>query len=205
MKTMHRARRSVVALAAGLVVVVLSVLTGCGGGDKNEAKPKAVAVNSAGRVGGTNAYIAIVSDGKIAAAEICDGKNIGAAFNGPQTGNVLDIRSARGARLHADLARGGATGTVTLASGRRLAFTTRPVHGNGGLYRARKQLNGMSVTAGWVVLSDGEQRGWLLRGNTQSSVAHLDPTKGIVGDARVGTLEVQLISPKTAANFNAGS
>lgn len=51
------------------------------------------------------------------------------------------------------------TGTVALSGDEALPFTAEPAVGNAGVYTARHDLEGVDMTARWIVLPDGQQRG----------------------------------------------
>ncbi len=151
----------------GMLFLVLA-LAACGGSSPTAtpvAPTKAPAAAGAGipnsfsgAVPGTDAFIALTTNGATSLSYICDSKQVSTWFNGPVTGNAIDITAANGNHLKATLAATGATGTVTMG-GKDFPFTAPSSGGNGGLFRAEQSVNGGNVVGGWIVSADGQQRG----------------------------------------------
>jgi hypothetical protein len=162
-------------LAALLALLTLAVGCGAGAasapeGDRAEAgtaEPDgaSLAGNFAGKVEGTNAFIAVVVDRENhALAYVCDGKGEESAevaewFEGAVAdGGSLDLRSEGGAHLVAEVTESGTKGTVTF-SGQEHSFSASPAEEPAGLYRAEETVDGTEYVGGWILLESGEQRG----------------------------------------------
>lgn len=158
-------RPSLVAL--GLFSLVLA-LVACGGSSPTATSAPAATTASAagagipnsfaGAIPGTDAFIALTTNGGTSLSYVCDSKQIATWFSGPVSGNAIDLTAANGDHLKATLAATGATGTVTLG-GKDLPFTAPSSGANGGLFRAEQSANGTNVIGGWIVAADGQQRG----------------------------------------------
>lgn len=157
------------AAAAGML---LAACGGDDGGDKETsggavATPGGIVGNFVGRTGTADAFVALsladvparANAGREAMAYVCNGKEIGQWFRGNADKDTVALTAPNGARLDAKLSSHKATGTVTLAEGRKLTFDAAPATGDAGLYRAKGQVGGTELLAGWVVLPNGEQRG----------------------------------------------
>lgn len=147
--------------ALGIFCLAL-VLVACGGSTKptNTAAPASTTVPNSfvGTVPGTDAFIALTTTNGSSLSYVCDSKQTATWFNGPVTNNAIDITAPNGDKLKATLATSGATGTLTL-SGKDFPFTAAPAKGDAGLYRADQDMNGGKVVGGWILNSEGQQRG----------------------------------------------
>jgi hypothetical protein len=140
-----------------LVLIVLSLTLGACGG----AQPTPETMLSGawvGKVDGTDAYIAIASNGEEVMAYICDGKTITQWYRGQATTGGLDL-AAGSAKLQAQLTVDAANGSITLADGESFNFQATRAAGDAGLYRLEETVDDETWTAGWVVLNDGQLRG----------------------------------------------
>jgi hypothetical protein len=141
-------------LVAGVTLAAALALPACGGGGSNKTL--------VGKVEGTDAFIALVSNGKRVDGYLCDGNQVSTWFGLTDvSGGKAALSSRAGARLgEATLSGDRASGTVTIA-GADHAFTADLAAGDAGLYRAAKGKLGQagSVEVGWIVLSDDSQRG----------------------------------------------
>jgi hypothetical protein len=149
--------------ALGLFCLALSLaLVACGGSaaPTNTAAPAANAIPNAfvGTIPGTDAMIALTTTNGTSLSYVCDSKQVSTWFSGPVSANALDITAANGNHLKATLAASGATGTVTLG-GKDFPFTAAPAKGDAGLFRAEQEINGGKLVGGWIVNTDGQQRG----------------------------------------------
>lgn len=189
-----------VSLLAGLLLV----LAGCGAGEGTSAQPGESAGEASlaqgsfvGRVAGSDALLALLSNGEQVAGYLCDGEQVSVWLQAREV-------TAGGARL---VGRDGtdygtvtvtdtsATGTVIL-DGVEHSFTLEPATGEAGLYRGFADLGeGESVEVGWIVLNDGAQTGAVATrtpsGVTLAAAPSLDPGAGTATLDRVGALAVQ--------------
>ena len=178
-----RRRRSwAVALAAAVV------LAGCGDDADNasqpaQAKPMAELKGAfVGKVDGTEAYVALVTDGNRVLGYVCDSKKLsrwiavatirdGTAVLNSRTGDELG---------EAMISAGRVSGTVTI-DGEPHAFRAQQAAGEAGLYRAARvdredgKLREGEIEAGWIVLPDGTQRGATNVGTTSTVLVKSAP------------------------------
>jgi hypothetical protein len=154
------------AVIATLCVAALGVGVGCGGDDEEETAGAARKATYVGTVKGTNAYIALVSDGKQVSGYVCDGtpKAIDVYF-WLDTVDITDgeakLESRRGDPLgEATFEDGKVTGDVEV-NDEPHSFTADTARSGAGLYRGILGKVGQSGTleAGWIVLNNGTQRG----------------------------------------------
>jgi hypothetical protein len=116
------------------------------------------------RVDGGGAAVAVSVHGDKAVAYICNGHAAAAWLKGSAAGGKLDLTGKNGARLRVDYRKAKAAGSI-MADGVRYTFSAPLVHRVSsvrrppGLYRATAVVHGVSIKAGWVVLSDGSQVG----------------------------------------------
>jgi hypothetical protein len=143
-----------------VLLCVALLVPGCAGGDDGGGVPEGAAVGSfVGLLEGTDAYIAIVSDGEQLAGYVCDGKAISTWFKGEVGGTSADLK----ARTEQDLGEVAflgdtADGEIEI-DGERRSFSAEIAVGDAGLYGAFKEGDEGTVEVGWVLLNDGSQRG----------------------------------------------
>lgn len=182
-----RARRHRVLL--GLVALSF-LLAACNGDPGSNRVPSGTYV---GRVNGTEALIAVVSDGRRIGGYICDGRStsvwlqaVGATGGGAnlvsRTGRTVGKVRFQGRR---------ATGEVDIA-GRRSVFDLVTAEGVAGLYLEGTGTPGAggSTETGWVVLPDGTEVG--------IKTQWIDPdTDPITKPAAKRATQTQWINPDT--------
>jgi len=167
------------------LLALFLLLPGCGDDDEDEGAQETTTTERAaaegvfvGEVEGTDAYVALISDGtELRGGYVCDGKRTSvwlkpAALSDGQVSLTSRAGEALGT---AELSDDGAGGELKLA-GEAHAFSAAPASGKAGLYReAKGELGkpGYSET-GWIVLADGSVRG-------RTNFAATDP------DAKTGT------------------
>lgn len=117
--------------------------------------------NFVGRVAGTDAFVAVVTDGETAIGYVCDGQGISEWFEGTVTGDALNLTSPGGAELTATLAHTGVKGSFTAAAGETFNFTADAAAAPAGLFRLDDTIAGEPYKGGWIILPNGEQRGTL--------------------------------------------
>ena len=116
-----------------------------------------------GQIPTEKAWVGLSTTGKRVVAFVTDGAKdhqptFAQWFRGPVTNGVVDATAPAksGAdRLQATLTKDTATGTVTFADGKSLAFTANMVPTSdpaAGLYRSEHEVNNQRYVAGWVVL-----------------------------------------------------
>jgi len=188
-------------IRAGLAVVAVLAavaLQACGGGG-NATK----AGSFVGRVEGTDAFIALVSDGTKVGGYVCDGNRVSTWFEVADiSGGKASLATRDGQALgEATLSGDTATGTVSI-SGADHAFAAQLATGDAGLYRAVKGKAGQpgSVEVGWIVLGDGSQRGGtnFIDPNSQPAVPKpaptLDTSATTVNVAGAGALSIAQVT-----------
>ena len=163
-------------VATATLLASVFALGACGGGGSSVPQD----LRAVGRVSGSDAFVAVAKYGRTIDAYVCDGKTVGETFKGRASGGRLDLRSDDGARLQATVAGDEVRGRFTPARATPLAFTARAAAKPAGLYRAQVVANGQTITAGWVVLPDGEQRGTQRKGLVVTAAPMLNGTSNVV-------------------------
>lgn len=119
-------------------------------------------VQYTGAVEGTDAFVGIVKRGDRFRAYVSDATprhaTLSVWFRGALGPDDHVSASAHGVGLEADLARGSATGTMTLPDGRAFEFLADSGFG-GGLIERSYRHEGRRYLSGWVVLRDRRVRG----------------------------------------------
>jgi serine/threonine protein kinase, bacterial len=198
------------ALAAALSAAALAA--GCGSSDDNKsssgsstsdttattqnASSKRIATNFVGKVEGTDALIAIVVGSKTAVAYVCDSKGIGVRFDGKAGSDHLDLTSKQGDKATVDVNGDDASGTVTL-DGKEHKFNANSAPKDAGYYRAQGEVNGQSVTVGWVRAPGGDVKGLV---HTEGGLASAAPQLRI--DQRTVNVQGQTLQIDHAVNVN---
>ena len=162
--------------ATAALLITVAALGACGGGGTSVPKN----IRAVGRVSGSDAFVAVAKYGDGVDAYVCDGKAVAETFAGNARGGRIDLRSDDGGRLLATVAKGRVTGSFTAARAAPLAFTAEAAKRPAGLYRAQVQAGGRTLTAGWVLLPGGEQRGVVRSGTTLMPAPNLDGTSNVV-------------------------
>jgi hypothetical protein len=115
-----------------------------------------------GTVEGTDAYIALVSEGNVTTGYVCDGtpKAVKVYFwldNAEITDGSAELASRQGDPLgEPSFADDQASGEVEI-DGQPHSFTAEAATGDAGLYRPIKGETGQkgTVESGWIILNDG--------------------------------------------------
>lgn len=154
--------------------------------------------NFVGHLEGTDAFVAIVSNGDEAVAFVCDGAEIVAWLRGAvEDGSLaLESSSSTGQNTYLLEAQLGASaeGSLTL-NGQPLSFTAEPAEDEAGLYRAGETLDGVTLIGGWIVNNSGEQRGAVIGGvSSRSASLDLKTLKSKLEDE--DTLTAQRVTPE---------
>jgi hypothetical protein len=185
-----------------LLVVLAVALIGAGCGDGDDSDPSAddaaaaetteagptLADQWAGTVEGTDSYISVftLSDGQTG-AYVADGDQIAVLALGTLTDGELALSSEDGAEVTGTAAGDSAEGTVTL-EGEDYAFSAEAATGDAGWYRARTEVDGQPVAAGYIVLADGSQRGAVRLGDEVIGAPELDTSDPTIEVDEVGEL-----------------
>lgn len=202
------ARRRV-AWAVALTAAV--VLAGCGddagSGDSPTQANQATALKGTfvGEVDGTDAYVALISDGTRVLGYLCDSKKLSRWIDvAPIRDGAASLSSRAGDDLgEAMISDGRVSGTVTI-DGEQHAFRAERASGEAGLYRAARidqedgKLSEGEVEAGWIVLADGTQRGATNVGTTSTVLVKSAPTLTL--SSTTVNLNISGTSLKTAYN-----
>jgi hypothetical protein len=112
-----------------------------------------------------NSWIGLSSNGKHVVAFVTDGSKdhpvtFAQWFRGDLANNVVDVTAPDkngNDHLQAMLTKTNASGTITFANGKSLAFTANALQdtsGDAGLYRSERVVNGDHFIAGWVLLPE---------------------------------------------------
>ncbi len=154
-----------------VLVAASAALVACGdddedGGQARENRPAVSKGTFVGKVGGTDAYVALVSDGKRVIGYVCDSKRVSSWIDVStvRDGKAMLISRAGDPLGEATVSADGVSGEVTVG-GERRSFSAARASGEAGLYRAARavrkdgELRAGEVEVGWVVLADGSQRG----------------------------------------------
>jgi hypothetical protein len=143
-----------------VLLCVALLVAGCGGDDDGGGAPEGAAVGSfVGLLEGTDAYIAIVSDGEQLAGYVCDSKNISIWFKGGVGGTSAELKARTEQDLgEVDFFGDTADGELEI-DGERHSFSAEIAVGEAGLYTAYRKDDEGTVEVGWVLLNDGTQRG----------------------------------------------
>lgn len=123
-----------------------------------------------GQIQAENAWIGLSSSGKDIVAFVTDGSQshkptFAQWFKGPVANGVVDATAPAKTgsdRLQATLGKDTATGTVTLADGKSIAFTANPVPDSdktAGFYRSEREVNKQRYVGGWIILPAAGSQG----------------------------------------------
>ena len=175
-----------------LLILLTLLLTACGGGAQS------ITGNYAGQVGGSNAFIGLVTNGESIMAFFCDGTTEAAPvlwgwFTGELNGNAFDLTSEAGDRLTGESNADGASGTITLTDGTALTFQAERVDQPAGLYRNVETIDGAETISGWIVLANGE-----LRGGRRSGTQFTSATNQPLGWTDPDTSPIKWTNPDTS-------
>jgi hypothetical protein len=192
---------------ATMSIAALLLFGGCGGGDDGGGTTEGAAVGSfVGLLEGTDAYIAVVSDGKQLAGYVCDSKTISIWFKGDVGGTSADLKARTEQDLgEVDFLGDTADGEIEI-DGERHSFSAELAVGDAGLYTAYKKDDEGTVEVGWVLLNDGSQRGGT---NFIDPVAHdrtvkpapfVNPTVDVVS-VNIGGNAIQLAVEQVGPMF----
>ena len=137
-----------------------------------------------GEIPGSSAFMGLVKDGENVLAYVCDSDSISRWFRGKvDTAGVFNLVHPSGDTLSGTLIGDKVKAAVAIA-GKTLPVDAFVSQGKAGLYRAQQKLDGVERVAGWIVLSDGRQRGAVQQTGVVPAVTAapvLDPAAGTAG------------------------
>jgi hypothetical protein len=198
-------------LKARSVLAVLTALTAllvaCGDDESDAASS---AQRFAGRVQGTDALIALVYEGANVNGYLCDGNEgkgeLSEWFVASGSGDPIAFvaTSRNGIKISGTTKPGGIEGTVTFVDGSEKSFSASPATDDAGLYRASaKDSGGHNLVAGWILLEDGTQRGYVEQDNIRVRTTKLDRNQITDGTSNItdGTSNTVLQATLVTAPF----
>ena len=151
----------------GAFVLAAGIALGAGPGPA-DASTSATFV---GRVAGSNAYIAVVKDGRQVGAYVCDNGSGSRWLESSRLRNGrAALRAGSGERVGSvRIAGRQATGTIEVR-GRRRRFRARRTRagGDAGLHFAIGKQTNRLLVGGWILHPDGTQRGAVSRFDTET-------------------------------------
>jgi hypothetical protein len=132
---------------------------------------------------GSSPFVAVVTTQDRAIAYICDGEVLAEWFRADlQAGGLFETRSTtKKSGITAQVNAGSVVGAITLETGKVIQFRAMPANGAAGLYRSDDNINNQRFLGGWVVLSNGEQRGAVIGGGSTRPGRKLELRTGFVG------------------------
>jgi hypothetical protein len=150
----------------GALIVAAAVVFSAGPGSTT-----ARAATFVGRVQGSDAYIAVLKDGRKIGGYLCDNGTVSRwiEYRWLRKGVAPLLVGTTGERLGSvRIAGKSATGTVVIAGQKRRFRAALTSKADGGLHFAIGKQPGRLLVAGWILLPDGSQRGAVSRVNTQT-------------------------------------
>lgn len=178
-------------LCAALVLAAAIALAACGDDDdqgSSAAQGPRLAEQWAGTVTGTDSYISVFTlDNGETGAYLADGDEIAVLALGTLEEGALDLESEDGTTVTGTAEGDAASGTVTL-NGKDYEFEAAAATGDAGWYRARAEVDGEPVAAGYIVLADGSQRGAVRKGDEVVAAPELDVANPTIEANGVGAL-----------------
>ena len=148
-----------------------------GGGQQSfpfSAEQAVVEAIYTGRSSGNEVALAVATEGRKAAAYVCNGQTIEAWLQGSVNGNQVTLAGKNGASLTGSLSGLAMFGTVTPAAGLSFPFSAGLSPRPAGVYQARITVNGLATRIGWTVLPDGTQLGVAVAGQARHPAPPLD-------------------------------
>jgi hypothetical protein len=142
------------------------------------AAKRSFATTFVGRVKSSNAYIAVLKDGRKVGGYVCNDGPGGEWIEYTWLrGGKATLRSGQGKVVgHVTVNRSRATGTVEVAGQRRRFSATRTRTEKPGLYFAIGLQQDSLLVGGWILLPDGTQRG-AVSGVSTSTLQPLTTTR----------------------------
>jgi hypothetical protein len=131
-----------------------------------------------GRVPGTEAFIAVVLDGDLVLAYVCDGTPEGVSlwgwFSGALGAGSTVLVSTNGHALFLDATGPSPQGHLLTRTGESFPFTTELAGQTAGLLRQQGLEDGQPSLSGWIGLNNGEQRGAKMVAGTSGGAGYIE-------------------------------
>ena len=178
-------------LLLGAAVLLALLAAACGDDESSSAAGgPALAEQWAGAVEGTDAYVSVftLDDGQ-AGAYVADGADVAALVLGTTEDGSIDLRPGGGVEVVVEGGGDEVSGTVTL-DGEAHPFSAAASSGAAGWYRVRTEVDGDLISAGYIVLADGSQRGAVRRGDEVIAAPELDTADPVVDVEGIGSLRL---------------
>jgi hypothetical protein len=142
------------------------------------ASARARPVGYVGTVPGTHAFVSVVTQGSHVSAYVCDSKRIAQWFKGSLKAGNATLTSSAGYVLRVTIGNGQASGSLRLpgAGGTVHSFNSLRATKPAGLYRGTTTVAGKRYVGGWIILSDGRQRGEVIAGASDVASPILNPS-----------------------------
>jgi hypothetical protein len=179
-----------------LLLIALAVSgASCAPSTSGPSAVTAAAGTFVGEAQGSAAFIALSTDGERVRGYVCDGDGAQARvsrwLDASLRSDELNVTSGN-IRVRATIAGTKASGTVVnIQDGTSNTFTLTKATGSAGLFRAEGvATNGASFVAGWIILTDGRQKGAVEVAGSGVRVAPSIRGVGSLRDAFLGTLEI---------------
>ena len=147
------------------------------------ASPAAGATHAAadrsfvGGVSGTDAFVAVVVHGSHVTAYACDSKKIAQWFKGDAHAGSATLTSKSGYVLRMTIGARQVSGLLRVPGHNGAVHRVHAVRASkpAGLYRGETRVAGRRYLGGWIIRSDGRQRGEVVSGTTAIASPTLDP------------------------------
>jgi hypothetical protein len=144
-------------------ICVALIAAGCGSQKEAPAAKAPAPGTYVARIPGTQAYLAVVVDGKEVGAYLCDSNGTAAWFAHKSHDDGAASLVSRSGKATLDLkpAGDGLRGRVRMPDGSAHEVALERATGRAGLYRAIAKTRDGVLEGGWIVLADQTQRGAL--------------------------------------------
>ena len=179
-------------VAAAAVSAGLPSVASAGTEALSRTSGRARTTTFAGRVEGTNAYVAIVEDAGSVAGYLCDDGSVSRWLARSRLDNgEATLRAGNGDRVGSVRIVGSrATGMIDVDGSTRDFQATRVrERGDAGLYAAVGTQPNRLLVAGWILLPDGSQRG-AVAGIDTATLSRLDTTEAPRLEPDAQTVEI---------------
>jgi hypothetical protein len=181
-------------------IMVALGLAGCSSTSTVVAEPS---MEFVGRVSGLDAFVGIVTRGSDVAAFVCDGAgttiSVADWFTGKLDKGGFDLALDGGGRLTGTINPDAVVvGILRTSAGDTFVYQAPRGRGAARLVRADGTLANVGYTAGWIVLSDGEQRGGIRSRGPKPALYPAPPAPS----TRVQTLAIPNLGTVAVSSLN---